>query len=167
MTIYTRSISYVMGARGDFLSNYLWNPNPIGLYKHSSHYYVKFHIPDDISIFNKSIFIDYGIDGNEMITLFMWDKTTKKEFHSTNEFENFTKIYFTMLDSWETNRAMGNDTFTHRLNFRDLFDKDFMINFFQEVNETTPSDNQIKFLRQDNERQQTAFDQKIKSEVFQ
>jgi hypothetical protein len=92
----------------------------------------------------------------------MWDKTTKKDFESADEFKNFTKIYFNMLDSWTTNQAIRNNTFTHRLNFCNLFDEDFMINFFQDVNGNIPSDNQIKFLQHDNKKQQIAFDQKIK-----
>ena len=152
----------MMGARGDFLSNYLWNPNPIESYVHKSCNYIKFHTHNDNLAFDPSIFIDYDMDSNEMITLFMWDKTVKKDFESIDEFENFTKIYFTMLDSWIINQAMRKDEFTHKLNFRDLFDEDFMINFFLEVNGTAPSDYQIKFLQQDNKKQQTEFAQKIK-----
>lgn len=161
-----RSISYAGGARGDFLSNYLWNPAPLAAYHHTGYQYTKLHRPYDITQFCPSIFIDYDIHSNEMISFFNWDKALIKQgFLSANEFDNFTKIYFTMVDSWQFTQQVRADHFTFRLNFCDLFNEKFMQNFYKQVNGTWPSEQQLEFLVHDNQRQMAAYETNIEFHV--
>jgi hypothetical protein len=159
--MYTRSISYCMGARGDFLSNFLWNPTPGKAYTHQSFNYIKFHGPRLNRNHIKDLFIDYTIESNEMITFFMWDKTLKNINPPNDNFWNFTKIYFTMLDSWKINEQMRVEQFAHTLDFKDFFNIDRMIMFYQEVNGKSPSLSQIQFVIDDNQTQQDRFKQNI------
>jgi hypothetical protein len=150
-----------MGARGDFLSNFLWNQDPTAAYTHKPFRYTKFHSPRSTRICTKDLFIDYNIESNEMITFFMWDKTVRDMHSPNNDFWNFTKIYFTMIDSWNTNKQIRTEIFTHTINFKDFFNVDCMIAFYQEVNGKVPSQSQIKFLVDDNQKQQDRFKHNI------
>jgi len=156
-----RTISYVMGARGDFLSNFLWNQDPSAAYTHKSCRYQKFHAPRPSRICTKDLFIDYTFESNEMITFFMWDKTIKRMHTQNTDFWNFTKIYFTMIDSWNANAQIRTENFAHTIDFKDFFNVDRMIAFYQEVNNQAPSQLQIQFLIDDNQTQQDRFKHNI------
>ena len=150
-----------MGARGDFLSNFLWNPHTFDkVYCHQAYNYRKLHNRSDRRDEDRnteiSILIDYGADVNKMITFFAWTKRLSispdfvQTFDPNSDFDKFTKIYFTIINSWQAQQEMRTDTYSHIIDFKNTFDADYMRNFYIQINNREHSPEAMNFLIQDN-----------------
>lgn len=171
------TISYVMGARGDFLSEFLWNDDFSLQYKSNGYNYKKYHHMTakrmDLEFNSKSnihLFIDYNIDDNLPITFYMWEKTLfnstwkddfRQVYDKTNFLDKFIKAYFTMIDSWNENLELKKDKYTRIINFQDFYDIDKMKEHYYQITGNNITQDRINFLENTNLIQLDTFNKSI------
>jgi len=158
------TISFAMGARGDFLSQFFWGTDLDPVYKSDGHAdYKKCHRVGNIShdAAGTHLFIDYDINDNEMITFFMWDKVVStsawKKTHNNDLLDQFTKIYFTMLESWQENNKFRKCSYDRVINFQDIFNIDIMSQHYLAVTGNAVDQARLDFLHNTNCIQQEKF----------